>query len=87
MENPVWVESFSSALQLSHLEQADIKTASAGEVRERPPRMSLRTGSALPPSHPHPSGQNPVTWLQCSCLHNLENVEKHTGLCANNCLG
>lgn len=34
MENPVWVESFSSALQLSHLEQTDIKIASAEEVRK-----------------------------------------------------
>lgn len=34
MENPVWVESFSSALQLSYLEQADIKIASAEEVRK-----------------------------------------------------
>lgn len=31
LKNPVWDESFSSALQLSHLEQVDVSTASAGK--------------------------------------------------------
>lgn len=52
LKRPVWVESFSSALQLSHLEQVDVSTASAGKSGKDDRGCHRGPGLVcLPPTH------------------------------------